>query len=136
MTINSPFTHYLKEIFTYRASQALFKGGIALLGVALIASAEVGPFLYDRDTKAEMAAIELSQTDIDDVGKVDCESIAVARGKCVLDKHELQKFRTSMAFFEEVVMDSLHVGAALIVIAVSVFFLVPIMQGKMVTTSD
>ena len=106
-------THILKGVFSERGYSGLFKGGVVLLGVALLAMSQVGTFLYDKDLAAHKAKYTLEMSVNQKIEDIDCNRLGKLQLYCKVTKHEMEAFHSSLKLLQMVTLIAMWSGVIL-----------------------
>lgn len=110
---------------------ALFKGGVFLIGAAMIALAHTGSFLYNKDIQAHQAKYQFEAVSRQRLNKnTDCSKFkSGVRAKCNIAKHEMYTLQPSLNLFYTVFWYMFWLGFALLASSALGFIITPLVRN-------
>lgn len=125
--------HMIASLCAEKGYVALFKAGIMLLGIALLAMSQAGVFLYDKDITAHKAKFTLEMTLKQPLEKIDCFKLLTQQLDCAMAKHEIQALNSSLELLDMIVRRSFWFGVLLASLSCIGFLCAPFAIDKLNT---
>lgn len=124
---------YLFEVVcSERGYGGLFKAGVALMALSLIAVGDAGMLLYERDIEAHRSKFTVEAVSGKALEDTDCGSLGKSRSECELAKHQVKTLSSSIKLASTVVKTSFRSGFTLLCLSVIGFVFSPFAGRKQV----
>jgi len=97
------WNHIIVSLCAEKSYSALFKAGVVLVGVSLLAISQAGTFLYEKDLSAHKAKFTLEATLKQPLEKIDCFKLTTQKVDCLVAKHEMNTLNSSVNLLNMVI---------------------------------
>lgn len=124
------FNHLVASLCAEKGYAALFKAGVVLIGAALLAMSQTGTFLYEKDLSAHKAKFTLETALKRQFDDIICSKLTTQQLDCLLAKHEMNTFKSSLRLLDTVVQKCFWFGVLLVGLSCVGFLCVPFVSSK------
>lgn len=116
--------------FSERSYSALFKAGVFLLGLSLLAISQVGTFLYDKDIEAHTERFKIEEISGKALEDTDCTKLNGKLTDCRIAKHKSKTLDSGLALLLTIVKYSMWSGFALTMLSLFIFLVTAFRQNN------
>ncbi len=134
--MNAFINHLANSLCQEKGYSALFRAGAVLIGVALLAMSQTGPFLYEKDLAAHKAKFTLEVSQLQPLEKIDCSKLTANRVDCLMAKHEMQTLSLSLKLLDMFSQKCFWFGVFLVFMSCAGFLCAPHFAHKPTDVQD
>lgn len=115
------FDYLVATVACEKGYSSLFKAGFVLLASAMIALAQTGTFLYNKDIQAYQAKYNIEAAAGRQLNGIhDCNALSANLvSACKLAKHELYTLKSALKLFNKIYDWCFYLGIALITLSMT-----------------
>ncbi len=124
------FDYLVEAVCTERGYGGLFKAGVALVALSLIAVGDAGTFLYERDIDAHRSKFTVEAVSGRALNDTECGALGDLQSECRMAKHQMRTLYSSIELFSKIVEMSFWLGIALLCLSVLGFVASPFSGRK------